>query len=321
MVGTAARQSSGLGILLVTTGMFCISLNDMLIKALSGDYPLHQLIFARTLVGLALTCVILQFEGGWKALRTDRPGLHILRALLVVFANSAFYAALVAMPIATANALYFVAPLFVTLLSIPVLGEVVGPRRILAVLAGFCGVLIMLAPELRGTGEGPGWLALLPMLAAAGYAGMSVLTRKLGDKSPASALAIYLQVAFLVVSFGFFLIAGDGRLVPVNENPSLLFLFQPWVWPEPADLLVMLGLGGLSAVVGYTISQAYRTADASVVAPFEYVLLVFSLFWGWTVFGEWPAPTVFLGAAVIVGSSLYIAWRERRQNVRGVRRP
>ncbi len=321
MTVSGARQSTGIGILLVTTGMFCISLNDMLIKALSGDYPLHQLIFARTFVGFALTCVILQFEGGWRALRTDRPGLHIIRALLVVFANSAFYAALVAMPIATANALYFVAPLFVTLLSIPILGEAVGMRRILAVLAGFCGVLIMLAPELRGTGEGPGWLALLPMLAAAGYAGMSVLTRKLGDKSPASALALYLQAAFLVVSFGFFLVAGDGRFVPESGNPSLQFLFQPWVWPEPTDLLVMLGLGGLSAIVGYTISQAYRMADASVVAPFEYVLLVFALFWGWTVFGEWPAPTVFAGAAVIVGSSLYIAWRERRQNVRGVRRP
>ena len=313
MMGATLSQSRGIGILFVITGMFCISVNDMLIKTLSDAYPAHQIVFFRTSIGILLSFVFLQFEGGWRQLRTSRPGLHALRALLVVFANLVFYAAIVAMPLATAYALYFVAPLFVTLLAIPVLGETVGPRRILAVLIGFCGVLIILMPEIATQGEGPGWLALLPMMAAAGYAGMSVLTRKLGPASPASALAIYLQLAFLAVSLTFYVVAGDGRFAPEAGSDSLMFLLRAWVWPDPADTWALLGLGLLSAVIGYTMSQAYRLTNASVVAPFEYVLLVFALFWGWTIFGEWPAPTVFVGAAVIIGSSLYIAWRERRR--------
>ncbi len=309
---TAAPDTTRLGILAVLAAMFFISINDMLIKALSGDYPLHELVFARTAIGIGFSFLILQLEGGVHLLKTAQPWLHVLRALLVVLANSAFYAAIVVMPIATANAIYFISPLFVTLLSIPVLGEKVGPRRILAVLAGFGGVLLMILPQM-GSEEGSlGWVVVLPMLAAAGYAGMAVLTRKLGQASRASALAIYLQAAFLLVSIGFFLVAGDGRFVDASSNASLVFLLRPWVWPETADLLPMAGLGVLSAAVGYTASQAYRLASASVVAPFEYVLLIFSLFWGWTVFGEWPRPSVFAGAAVIIAAGVYVFLRENR---------
>lgn len=313
MTAASALHVPGRGIAFILAAMFCISVNDMLIKSLSGGYPLHQIVLIRSIIGVAISFLFLSFEGGLAALRTGAPGLHGLRALLVVFANSAFYAALVAMPLATANALYFVAPLFVTLLSIPVLGERVGPRRLLAVLAGFGGVLVMLAPQFAGTGDGPGWLAVLPMLAAAGYAAMSVLTRKLGQASPASALAIYLQSAFIVVSLVVFAVAGDGRFAALVESESLRFLLRPWVVPAPQDFLPLGGLGVLSGLIGYSISQAYRSADASLIAPFEYVLLVFALGWGWAVFGEWPQPAVFAGAAIIIAAGIYLALRERRE--------
>ncbi len=306
-------QSARIGIACMITGMFCISLNDMLVKALSGDYPLHQIVFTRSAIGLLLSLVILKIEGGFALLRTGQTGLHMLRALLVVFANSAFYAAIVAMPLATANALYFVAPLLVTLLSIPVLGEPVGPRRLLAVAVGFGGVLLMLLPQMRGGDGAVGWYAVLPLLAAAGYAGMSVLTRRLGRTSRASALSIKIQLAFILVSSGFFIVAGDGRFVTEDSSNSMRFLLREWVWPAPRDLWVMLGLGGLSAVIGYTMSQAYRLASAAVVAPFEYILLVFALFWGWTIFGEWPAREVLAGAAIIIAAGIYIFWRENRR--------
>jgi S-adenosylmethionine uptake transporter len=307
---TGTPDTTRAGILFVLAAMLLISINDMLIKSLSGDYPLHELVFARTFIGIIFSFMILQLEGGIGLLRTAQPGLHALRALLVVLANSLFYAAIVVMPIATANAIYFVAPLIVTLLSIPVLGERVGPRRLAAVVAGFGGVLLMVLPELMGQAEGIGWAAVLPMLAAAGYAGMAVLTRKLGHTTRASALSIYLQAAFLIVSIAFFLIAGDGRFVDASSNDSLYFLLRPWVWPEQADLWPMAGLGLVSAGVGYTMSQAYRMANASTVAPFEYVLLIFSLFWGWTIFGEWPQPFVFAGAAVIIAAGVYIWLRD-----------
>jgi drug/metabolite transporter (DMT)-like permease len=109
-----------LGVACMGVGMFAISLNDMTIKALSGDYPLHQIVLLRSLLGLVITAGILQFEGGWRALAVRQPGLHALRAGLIVLANSALYAAIVAMPLATATAIYFLAPLLVTLLAIPV---------------------------------------------------------------------------------------------------------------------------------------------------------------------------------------------------------
>lgn len=305
------RNATGLGVLFMIAGMFCISLNDMLIKGLSGDYALHQIVLWRSAVALVLTLGFVQLEGGVRLLRTKTPGLHALRAMLVVFANSCFYAAIVLMPLATATAIYFVAPLFVTLLSIPVLGEPVGLRRILAVLTGFFGVLIMMWGQLEG---GAGWSAILPVLAAAGYAGMSVLTRKLGHASSAAALSFYIQISFVTVSGLIWWVAGDGRYLHDTSPESMVFLFRAWQPAATSDIPVLLGLGCLSALIGYAMAQAYRQAKASVVAPFEYILLIFALFWGWTMFGEWPAATVFVGAAIIIGSGVYIVWRESRLN-------
>lgn len=309
------RLHNRTGILFLLAALFLISLNDMGIKALSGDYPLHQIVFVRSAVGIFFSFVILHLEGGLVLLKTDQPGLHLLRALLVVLSNSCFYAAVVVMPLAMVNALYFISPLIVTLLSIPVLGEQVGPRRLSAMIAGFCGVLLMIAPELTGKGEAVGWAVVLPLFAAVGYAGMAVLTRKLGQASSASALTIYLQIAFLIVSLAFFAIAGDGRFADGTDDASLIFLLRAWIKPASADIWPMLGLGVVSAGVGYCLSQAYRLSSASVVAPFEYVLMIFALFWGWVMFGEWPGPTVFAGAGIVITSGIYIAIRGDQRRV------
>lgn len=315
----SAIPHARLGIFCMLAGMFLISVNDMLIKSLSGGYPLHQLVMFRSVVGLVFTLFLLRIEGGWRLLRTGRPLLHLLRALLIVFANTMIYAAIVAMPLATANALYFVAPLFVTLLSIPILGEKVGPRRFAAIGLGFGGVLLMMTSQL-GTGEGAlGWVVILPVLAAAGYATMSVLTRKLGATSRASALALHMQIAFIAVSACVFLVAGDGRFAADTENESIRFLLRAWVWPPVEDFLPLTLLGLVAACVGYLMAQAYRLSPASAVAPFEYSLLIYALFWGWTIFGEWPAPMVFVGAAVVIGSGIYVFVREgQRKSVRRV---
>lgn len=312
-MNTVAHHRPLLGILCMGVGMFAISLNDMAVKALSGGYPLHEIVLIRSVLGLVITAAILQLEGGVSALRVGQPWLHGVRAMCVVFANSAYYAALVAMPLATAAAIYFVAPLFVTLLAIPVLGEQVGPRRFAAVAAGFAGVLVIMGPELGGT-AGLGWIILLPALAAAGYASMSVLTRKLGATAPASVLSFWIQVAFILSSLVFFAVAGDGRYAEApGVSESARFLLRAWIWPRAEDWWVFGCLGLIAGTVGYTMAQAYRLAAASAVAPFEYLLLLYSLFWGWWVFDELPRPTVYAGAAIIVASGVYIVLRERRR--------
>lgn len=300
-------------ILFILVGMLCISVNDMTIKLLSGDYPLHQMVFVRSAIGIAASLVFLQIEGGWRLLRTDRPGLHLLRAGLIVVANMTFFAALSVMPLGAATALFFVAPLFITLLAIPVLGEPVGRHRLAAIAVGLVGVAVMMAPDVDWGGIGRASL-LLPVAAAACYAGMQVLTRKLGARAAASAMAIYIQGAFLCVSVAFFLVAGDGRFAGSVGHPALVFLLRAWVWPAPGDWALFGLLGLMSAMIGYSLSMAYKLGTASVVAAYEYVALPLAIFWGWVVFGEVPAPAVWLGIALIAGAGLYVFARERARD-------
>lgn len=307
-----AENRPTLGIAFILVGMLAISVNDTLIKLLAGDYPLHQMVFTRSAIGICFSLTLVQFEGGWRILRTARPGLHLIRGLAVVIANMTFFAALAVLPLATATALFFIAPLLITLLSIPMLGERVGPRRLIAVLIGFAGVLMMMRPS-DGPGPGLGVLAL-PLLAACFYAFMQVLTRKLGIASKASAMAVYLQGTFILVSLGFFAIAGDGRFAEGVESPSLVFLLRAWVWPAAEDWPLFLGLGLNSAIIGYSLSAAYRSADAGLIAPFEYTALALAVFWGWAVFGEVPSPQVMAGIALIGGAGLFVFARNRKHD-------
>ncbi len=315
-------NNANLGILFLVGGVFAISINDMLIKELSGAYPLHELIFLRSAIGLMFSVFLVRMEGGWRILKTRRPFLHALRGLLIVIANMSYFVALAAIPLADATALFFAAPLFITLLSIPILGEKVGIMRMTAVVVGFVGVIIMQRPwasaeELQASRI----ILLLPVLAALTYALTQLMTRKLGVESKASALAVYIQSAFLIVSMVFFFVAGDGRYAEGVENPSIEFLLRAWVWPENGDWWVLIGMGANAAIIGYCLSQAYRLADAATVAPFEYLGLPLAVFWGWLVFMEIPVWEVWAGIALIIGSGLFVFLRERQKSLSIARGP
>lgn len=313
MQGTTPNRATA-GIAFILVGMVVISINDMLIKRLSGDYPLHQIIFIRSTIGLCFTLLLVQMEGGWTILRTRRPGLHVVRGLLVVVSNMTYFVALAALPLADATALFFAAPLFITLLSIPILGEKVGPLRIGAVAVGFLGVVIMQRPWHSGeTLELSRIVLLLPVFSALTYAMMQLMTRKLGATTRASALAVYIQVMFIAVSIGFFLVAGDGRFADGSDSASVRFLLRAWVRPAGTDWLPLIGLGLNSALVGYCLAQAYRLSDAATVAPFEYIGLPLAVFWGWTLWGELPDLAVWIGMALIVAAGLFVFLREQQK--------
>ncbi len=317
-----AQNRAGPAIAFVLVGMLCISLNDMLIKQLSSGYPLHQIIFFRSSIALVFSFGFLQFEGGWRALRTDQPLLHVLRGGLVVIANMSFFLALAVLPLADATALFFVAPLFITLLSIPMLGEKVGPLRLGAVLAGFIGVVIMQRPwESAASLPASRLVLLLPVLAALTYALNQLMTRKLGVRAPASTLAIYIQGTFTVVSLAFFIVAGDGRFAEGVDNASIQFLLRAWVWPAPQDQWVLVGMGVNGALIGYCLSQAYRIADAATVAPFEYIGLPLAVFWGFVIFADLPTWEVWTGITLILASGLFVFFRERSKARRVTPRP
>ncbi|MFK7943271.1 MAG: DMT family transporter [Paracoccaceae bacterium] len=308
----APQHRPAAGIAFILVAMLAISVNDMLIKRLSGDYPLHELVFVRSAIGIAFSLVLVQLEGGFHILRTSTPFLHILRGVLIVVSNLTYFTALAVVSLAEAMAVFFVAPLFITLLAIPVLGEKVGPWRLGAVAAGLIGVVIMLRPwETAEVSEYSRFILLLPVVAAFTYAFNQVLTRRLGVSSKASAMAVYIQGMFILVSAMFFVFAGDGQFAKGVDNASIQFLLRAWIWPEGTDTWLFVGLGLNSAIIGYALSAAYRLADAGTIAPFEYIGMPLAVFWGWAMFGDLPDRIVMIGVTLIIGAGAVVFIRER----------
>jgi drug/metabolite transporter (DMT)-like permease len=298
--------ASTIGMAAAIAASLAFSLNDVGIKFMSGDYPLHQIVLTRASVGLLFTLgFFMRLEGGLVNIRTQRLGLHIIRGLCVVLANMLFFLGLAAIPLAEASAIFFVSPVIITLFSVIFLGEIVGRLRWLAVFAGLAGTLIMLRPGL-GTFQ---YAALYSIGSAVCYATLHIFTRKLGATEKASTLAFYIQLMFVFVSAAVGLAIGDGRYSGTGD-PSLDFLFRAWVMPTTVDWLIMIGIGFASATGGYMISQAYRNCEAAVIAPFEYVSLIMAIIWGMTVFDEWPDAIAWVGMTLILVGGMLVFWRE-----------
>jgi len=295
-----------LGILSALGAAACFSVNDVSIKFLSGDYALHQVVLVRSLVGMVfILAVLVPLYGGLQVLRTQRIGMHVLRGICVVFSNLAYFMALSVMPIAEAVAIFFVAPLVTTVFSVVFLGEAVGPRRWLAVVIGLIGVLVVMRP---GSGAFQP-AALLVLAAATSYAALLTFTRHIGGTEQAATMAFYIQLSFVLTSGLAGLALGQGQFQAVDDG-VLAFVTRPWVWPGAADLALMALTGLASGFGGFLISQAYRLCEAGLAAPFEYVALPMSVFWGITVFGEWPDIWSLTGICMILGGGLYMIWRE-----------
>lgn len=299
------RKTVLLGILLALGGSLILSVNDMAVKALSDRYPLHQVVLTRSLVGLAVVAALLAWSGA--GVRTRRPGLHALRVLFVMGSNLFYFLGLAALPLADGVAIFFVAPLLLTALSVPLLGERVGPRRWAAVGAGLLGVLVMMRPGLGALQPA----AALVLLSALSYALMHVLTRRMAPTEGALAMSFWTQVGFLALSCAMGLTVGDGRLAATGD-PSLDFLLRAWSWPAAADWPVFLATGLAVSTGGLMISQAYRLCEAGLIAPFEYVGIPMAVLWGALVFGTWPDAVGWTGIALIMGAGLYVLWRETR---------
>ena len=294
-----------LGIACVVGAVTIFVLQDALIKWLSGGYPLHEIVLVRAVSAVSVTLVVMRLEGGIHLLRTRRLGLHLARAGLLIIANSAVCLALAAMTIAEATSIFFIAPLLITALSALLLHEAVGPRRWAAVCVGLAGVIVMLRP-----GEGALRLvALLPIVAAAAYALMQIITRRLGTTERASTIAFYAQAGFVVASVAIGLVAGHGRYAP-EDDASLAFLLRAWTVPTVSDGALFLAIGVINGIGGYLMSQAYRISRPSVIAPFEYVALPMAVIWGVVFFGDWPDLVTYGGMALICGSGLYVLHRE-----------
>lgn len=313
-----AQKSNATGIMLALGGGVILSMNDLAIKALSGAYALHQVILLRAFIGIALILAVMKVSAaGWQQMRTRRPGAHFLRVSIVMVSNITYFVGLSLLPLADAVAVAFVAPLFVTLMSAVILGEQVGPHRWAAVALGLVGVVIMTRP-------GSGVIqpaAILVLISAFCYASSHMMTRRMRDTESAMTLNFYVQVGFILVSSSFGFLVGDGHLAQAPGS-TWEFLFRPWFVPAAEDWWAFVATGVAVGVGGLMMSQAYRTTEAALVAPFEYVGMPMAIFWGVVVFGTWPDSTAWVGIALICGAGLYTIRRETlRRKVQDVAAP
>jgi drug/metabolite transporter (DMT)-like permease len=258
--------------------------------------------------------VIVQLEGGMIRLKTSRPALHLLRGSMLVLANMFFFVGLAAMPLAETVALFYTAPLFICILSQPVLGEKVGLRRWFVIVVGMLGAVVMLRPG----SDVFRMVSLLPIMAALCYAAMTMMTRKLGIRESGGALTFYIQIAFLLISVLSGWVVGDGEF-DVYDNQSLHFLLRAWFWPSLAQFQLLLLCGLIVGFGGYLLSQAYRLGEAPIVAPFEYASLPFALVVGYYLWGDWPDWPAFVGTGLIICSGLLVMYLENRDHRKALR--
>jgi drug/metabolite transporter (DMT)-like permease len=301
-----AHQTT-LGILFVMAGIAVFSVQDLILKLISGGYPLYEAMLIRGLVSLPILIVFAHFDGGVRTLFSAGLTRMILRGFVMFVAYFSFYIALAGLPLPTTVALYFSAPLFITILSVVLLGERVSPAAWCAVVAGFGGVLIMLRPG-SALFE---WAALLPILSGLAYGLSMIAARFMGGRETAAALAFWGNAVFLSIAAIMALVLHSGAYA-VESHPSLGFLTRGWITPDLHDLLLMVACGVIAAVGLWLLTQAYRLAAASTVAPFEYSGMIWSVIWGWTFWRDWPDLLGWIGITIIAGSGLAVWWIGRR---------
>ncbi|RMD47025.1 MAG: DMT family transporter [Alphaproteobacteria bacterium] len=278
-----ARQRA---ILLMIVTIACFASMDAIAKTLAQRYPTLEVVWARytsqTVVALLMLAPRLR-----ELLRTRFLGLQLVRSAFLFGATVFFFFGIVLVGLAQATAIMNANPLIITLLAALLLGERVGPRRWLSVAAGFAGALIIIRPGSAVFSPE----ALLPLGAAFCYAGYALSTRFLGrEENP--------WTSFLYTAM-------------IGTLAATLILPFVWVPPRPADLPLMLGIGVIGGAGHYLLIRALMLAEASVIAPFSYVGLLFAALYGWTLFGEVPDLPTVAGAVVIVGAGLYLWHRER----------
>lgn len=302
-------QSSFLGILCLIFGIAVFSVQDLILKLLSGTYPLHQAMVLRSLTAVPILLVIVWwFDGTLRTLTAKGWSAMLWRGVLNFSAYTAYYLALAALPLPTTVALYFTAPLIITVLSVFMLGEKVSAQRWLAVAAGFGGVILMVRPG----GDLFDWAALLPVFCGFAYALSMILARTMGRTATAGAMAFWGNIAFLICAAGLAIWYGPGTREGLS-HPSLAFLTRGWVWPTPFDAGLMCACGAIAAVGLTLLTQAYRVAQSSTVAPFEFTFMFWGVLWGWVFWNDLPDAPGWMGIAIIIGAGLYVLRRERAE--------
>ncbi len=274
-----------LGISITVIGGLCFAIQDAGIKWLTAEFAVLQVLFLRSLFGLVFLGASTFVSGEHISFKVDRPWLLAARTGINILGWVLFFYGLKYLPLATAVALFFSFPLFLAIISVPLLGESVGIRRVLAIIVGFIGVLLITNPA-----AGISVPALLMLGAALTWAMVAGMTRILGETENTSTMLFYTLIGFVFI-----------LLVP-----------QYWVWSalNLEDYLLVTAVALFGVIAQFSVTKAYAIASPSLIAPFEYTALIWSAALGYLVWNDIPDAYAVTGAFLIIGSGVYIIHRE-----------
>ncbi|WP_114966965.1 DMT family transporter [Alkalilacustris brevis] len=291
-LGQLDRSETSLAIATICAGVAFLVCSDAIAKLLTERYDPIQIVFLRNLIAVPIIALGLAALRGRHALRTNHLRLHALRGLIMVIGAYLFFTGLSFLPLAEATALVFSAPIFITALSVPLLGEAVGWRRWGAVLLGFVGVLVVVQPG--GAAFQPA--SLLVVGTALCYALFMISSRWIGRDESLWTMMLFVMLFPMIY--------------------AAPFAMAYWTPPVPGDIGLFLAIAVFGSLGITLIAQAFRLAPAAVVAPFDYTALIWATGLGWLIWGDIPALWTMAGAAIIIASGLIILLRETRQKKR-----
>ena len=272
----------------MVVGVGSFALMDASLKILSPHYPVMQVAAIRGMASLPVAVLLVAVQGGFGQLLHIRAGLHLLRGVLGISSLATFAYGLRRLPLSETYAIFFVAPLLITVMAAVFLAERIGRRRWLAIAAGLCGALIVLRPTGAGAATLPG-VAIL--LTAVTYAGSAVLVRVLGRTDSTPSMVFWLMA-----------------MVAVGAGLAALPAWRPI---EPRHWRAIGALAVSGSVGQWGITEAFRRGQASFIAPLEYTALVWGVGLDWALWRTLPGPATFAGAAVIIASGIYLIRGER----------
>jgi drug/metabolite transporter (DMT)-like permease len=290
--------------------MGIIPLNDALFKLMSRDVSLGQLVALRAGMALVALGLFSHSIGAMLALPAKVFWLFFGRGMCLVLAMVLFFVSLGTLPLANVIAIFFVSPMIITILSVPFLGEKIGFHRLAAVSAGMAGVLFIIRPG----GVQFQVETLFVVMSAFSYAAFQIWTRRLKAVGNLAGMIGTQHICYLVVGLGFM---GVNMIWPVDNsgNPTVDFLLRAPSMMSATHMGYLLICSFSVLLLSFASSNAYRSVEASVIAPFEYVAIPLGVVWGILIWDEWPDQMVMIGILLILAGGLYTLYRENVQSV------
>ena len=308
-----SSDNNSKGIILILIAMSLFSMQDALIKFIFEQSALYEIFFGRYLVAAIVLFIYLSFKGQKVSLKTRYPLLTFIRVLLHFIAFSTFFISITYMQLATANALFFSCPFFVSIFAKFFLKEFIGIRRWSAIAFGFMGVLIVLNPNFSNFE----YRNLLPVLSALFYAASMTITKHTSDKDDVNTQLYYFYLIALMLCGIIYFFMGNGQFNSTDFDPTTQFIFREWFSNFDYTWKFILFFGLAASIAFLCIFSAYIIASPSVVSLFEYSLIIMSMIPGYFLFSEIPSTRTLLGVICIVSAGVYIYFREgvRKQYV------